>query len=192
MTATLPTRPTQDGPMRWDRDSYQRAADAGAFDGRRVQLINGEIIEMAAMNRPHADALERARDVLLPRLPAGGHLHQQVPIGLWTTGPRDGNPEPDGLVLDAQERVQLVLEISDTTLDRDLGDKATIYALAGAPLYWVLDLNGRRLHLHHDPLPDGAWREVTIRAADEALDLPWSGATIAVADLLPPSGDVTA
>ena len=124
------------------------------LDGRRVQLINGEIIEMAAMNRPHADALNRVRDALLPRLPTGGLLYQQVPIGLWAAKPRDGNPEPDALVIesnDGQEAIALIVEISDTTLDIDLEDKPRLYAIAGGPVYWVLDLNGRRLHVFTEP-----------------------------------------
>ena len=88
MATTAAARPAETGPMRWTRADYQAAHAAGVFAGRRVQLIDGEILEMAAMKKPHALAPTRVRDGLLPRLPAGGQLHQQVPISLWTGMPR--------------------------------------------------------------------------------------------------------
>ena len=185
-------QPSETGPMRWTRAEYQAAHDAGVFAGRRVQLIDGEIIEMAAMKKPHALALARVRDALLPRLPAGGQLHQQVPISLWTEGPADGDPEPDGLVLDADERPVLVIEISDTTLRLDLEAKATFYARAEVPTYWVLDVSTRRLHVHVGPMTDGGWETVRRLASGDAVVLPWSGAALPVADLLPADGNPSA
>jgi Uma2 family endonuclease len=171
--------------MRWTRADFQAAHEAGVFAGRRVQLVDGEIIEMAAMKKPHALALTRVRDALLPQLPAGGQLHQQVPISLWTNGPADGDPEPDGLVLDGDERPVLVIEISDTTLRLDLGGKAAFYARAAVPEYWVLDLTARRLHVHTGPSADGGWQLVRRLDADATVVLPWSGWPLPIADLLP-------
>jgi Uma2 family endonuclease len=171
--------------MRWTRTDYQAAHAAGVFAGRRVQLIDGEIVEMAAMNKPHALALVCCRDALLPRLPAGGQLHQQVPISLWTDGPPEGDPEPDGLVLDDREQPVLAIEISDTTLRLDLGAKATCYARARVPEYWVLDLTARRLHRHVGPTDDGGWQVVDRLAAGTTISLAWSGETVPVAALFP-------
>jgi Uma2 family endonuclease len=171
--------------VRWTRADYQAAHAAGVFAGRRVQLIDGEIIELAAMKKPHALALTRVRDALLPRLPAGGQLHQQVPISLWTDGPTDGDPEPDGLVLDGDERPALVIEISDTTLRLDLGGKAAFFARVRVPEYWVLDLNAHRLHRHVGPTADGGWHVVRRLPAGAAVALPWPGESLRVADLLP-------
>lgn len=187
MATVVAARPSETGPMRWTRPEYQAAHEAGVFAGRRVQLIDGEIIEMAAMKMPHALALESVRDALLSRLPAGGHLHQQVPITLWTSGPIDGDPEPDGLVLDADNRPLLVVEISDSTLPIDLGPKAVFYARVKVPDYWVLDLTRGRLHVHTGPLPDGGWRTVRQLIASESVVLSWSAQALPVADLLPPS-----
>jgi Uma2 family endonuclease len=185
MATTAATRPAETGPMRWTRAEYQAAHEAGVFAGRRVQLVDGEIIEMAAMKKPHALALARVRDALLPHLPAGGQLHQQVPISLWADGPADGDPEPDGLVLDAAERPVLAIEISDTTLRLDLEGKAAFYARATVPTHWVLDLNARRLHVHTGPTADGGWQLVRRLEADEIVALPWSSQPVRVADLLP-------
>src|SRR5262245_35306960 len=94
MPATSPERPRA---IRWTRDEYYRLADLGLFVGRRVQLLNGEIIEMPAMKNPHVVALNRVRDGLLARLPAGYELHQQVPItrglaGVWLPVSAPGEP----------------------------------------------------------------------------------------------------
>ncbi len=115
-----------------------------------------------------------------------------MPISLWIDGPADGDPEPDGLVLDADERPVLVIEISDTTLRLDLEAKATVYARAAVPTYWVLDLSTRRLHVHLGPMTDGGWETVRRLATGDAVVLPWSGVALPVADLLPADGEPAA
>ncbi|HZT41277.1 MAG TPA: Uma2 family endonuclease [Chthonomonadaceae bacterium] len=77
-------------------------------------------------------------------------------------------------------------EISDTTLRTDLIVKARLYARAGIPEYWVLDLNARQLHIHREPA-DGEYTVVTIHAENETVAFASRhDAPIALADLLPP------
>ncbi len=184
-TATPITAPRV---ARWTREDYYRVLDAGIFAGRRVQLIDGEIIEMPAMKSPHARALIAARDLLLPRRPAGCELAQQAPTSLGQAS----DPEPDAMIyrLDDQHPVTghptrplWVMEISDVTLRFDRGDKLRIYASAGIPVYWVLDLNGRTLHVYAEPAGDRYARQRNY-GPDDAVDLPWAAPPIRVADLL--------
>jgi Uma2 family endonuclease len=175
-------------PAHWTREDYAAMAAAGLFAGRRVQLLDGEIVEMPAMLNPHVRALRLARTLLLPRLPPGGVLEQQVPLsrGLaarWISGASD--PEPDAAIYlgEADAPPLWVMEISDTTLGVDRGRKLRIYAQAGVAAYWVLDLNGRALYAYTEPAGDDYGALRTHRQG--MIDLPWAATAISVADLLP-------
>jgi Uma2 family endonuclease len=185
--ATRP--PSEPGVARFTREEYHRMADTGVFADRRVQLLDGVIVEMPKMNRPHIAALNLARDRLLAGLPPGYELHQQVPLARGLAGAWMGSasePEPDAAVYAgaADAPPIWVLEISDTTLRIDLEEKPAIYARASVPVYWVLDLNGRRLVAHTQPVAD-RYTAVTILAATEWVTLPWSARSFAVTALLP-------
>jgi Uma2 family endonuclease len=179
---------TRPRPVRWTRDEYATMAAAGVFADRRVQLLDGEILEMPPMLNPHVRALRMVRQVLLPRLPVGGVLEVRVPLsrGLpapWIVGASD--PEPDAAVYQGEDDAPplWVLEISDTTLAIDRGCKLRLYARASIPAYWVLDLNGRALAVYTEPAGDSYGALRTHRQG--IVDLPWPAAPIAVADLLP-------
>jgi Uma2 family endonuclease len=184
MTAPL-ARPR---PARWSREDYTTMAAAGLFAGRRVQLLDGEIVEMPPMLNPHVRALRIARKLLEPTLPPGLELEVQVPLsrGLaaeWIGGASD--PEPDVAVYrgEADAPPLWALEISDTTLAVDRGRKRRIYARAGVAAYWVLDLNGRALYAYTEPAGDDYGALLTHRRGTIAL--PWAADPISVADLLP-------
>ena len=111
------------------------------------------------------------------------------------------DPEPDIAVVPGEEEdylaahpttALLVLEVGDSTLAFDLADKMSLYAAAGIADYWVLDVSGRRLVVHRDPMPDAEqrfghrYRAVTEYAAGQSaapLAAPFSPITID--DLLP-------
>ena len=77
-------------PMRWTVDDYHRAIDAGLFDDRRVELVDGEIYEMPPMREPHIGAALYLERTFAPLL-ATNRLLIDKPIIL----PQDGEPEPD-------------------------------------------------------------------------------------------------
>ena len=82
------------------------------------------------------------------------------------------------------EDIQLVIEVSDSTLATDTTIKAALYARAGLPDYWVVDLKGRRIIVHREPM-EGAYRSITIYAEDEPVaPLAAPNASIRAADLL--------
>ena len=91
------------------------------------------------------------------------------PIGVQ---PRDRHPA----------RAELVIEAADTTLGLDLVRKARIYAAAGFPVYWVIDLQAGVVHIHTDPGPDG-YNSVARHGPDDLLDA--CGVSLRLQDLLP-------
>ena len=78
------------------------------------------------------------------------------------------------------------MEVSDTMLGFDLSTKARLYARHGVPEYWVMDVNGRCLHRHRGPSPEG-YAEVVILAAEQTVSPPARpDAAVRVGELLPP------
>ncbi len=101
-------------------------------------------------------------------------------------------PEPDLAVVPAAGwgshpvGALLVVEVSVSSRAVDLGRKAAIYACADIPEYWVLDLDGRRLVVHRDPVADGYDTIHALTDADSITALRLA-LTVAVVDLLPPA-----
>jgi len=129
--------------------------DSGAFaDYAKTELIDGDIYVMTAQHHPHARAKSRLTMAMTLRLQAiGSDLEAVSEVAIRLND--DSMPEPDivlsrwsgaGAVPVAE--VALVVEVSDSTLNRDLGRKSDLYAAAGVPEYWVLDLNERRMLMH--------------------------------------------
>lgn len=141
---------------RIDRAAYQQLADAGAFAGKRVELIEGVIVSMNAMRGPHASAVVKLNELLLPQVIGKARLRPGLPLVLSP----DSQPEPDfALVSDevmsaAEEHpstANLVIEVADSSRGYDLGLKALLYAAAKIPEYWVIDLQTQKLVVHLEP-----------------------------------------
>ena len=129
-------------PMRWTIDDYHRAIDAGLFDDRRVELVDGEIYEMPPMREPHIGAALYLERTFAPLL-ASNRLLIDKPIIL----PQDGEPEPDIAVVRAGaplkprvEDVLLVIEVSHATRRFDRGLKLQTYLRDGLQELWIADI----------------------------------------------------
>ncbi len=181
---------------RWTVDQYQELIELGFLEGRRVELLDGEILEMAAHKPAHANAIEKLDDALRAAFGPEYRVRMQLPLDVG----RRSQPEPDGAVLfrraepggDHPRDPVLVVEVSDTSLREDRTIKAHLYAGAGIADYWIVNLVNRRLEIHRNPGPDPAhkgrfrYADVTIVPADgHAAPLAKPEARIAVADLLP-------
>lgn len=199
--ATPPPAPLRAGPAQtngpaakvWTVDQFHYLGDLGMFEGRRAMLVHGEILEEGPMNPPHAVAGEKTEDAVRAAFGPGWRYRVQKPLvfGLWI------DPEPDVAVIRGVPTLgphpttaELVVEISDSSLTYDLTTKAELYATAGIADYWVLDVDGRQLHVFRDPqpIPDGgaAYRDRTVHGpADTVAPLAAPGAAVRVADLLP-------
>jgi Uma2 family endonuclease len=198
---TIPAPPWQPSPTvpqqrKWTVTEFDRLGELGCFEGRRAFLLDGVILEQGPMDPPHADALEVLTEVIRGAFGSGWRFRIQTPLHL----DQSNNPMPDLAVVAGTpgfrgvhpNTAALVVEVSDTTLRTDMTDKAERYATAGIADYWVLDLNGRQLHVFRDPQPlpvgSGATayrRHLVLGANDTVSPLAAPNATIRVADLLP-------
>jgi len=161
----IPPRGSTPSPRRhWSSDEYYRLYELGFFEGQRVQLINGEIIEMASPTPPRATALMMTARVLRQIFEDGYIVRQRMPLSLAN----NSEPEPDVAVVAGNDddyliahphTAALVVEISDTTLRPDQNAKVALYAAAGIAEYWIVNLNARQLEVRRQP---------TARAENEA------------------------
>ena len=115
----------------------------------------------------------------------------------------DTDPSPDVVVVPgsirdyakihpAPDTIRLIVEVSDSTLHYDLGGKSHLYAAAGIPEYWVIDVNASQLHVHREPVADEAaprgFRYDSIRVlnpGDSIAPLAVPDSILLVGDLLP-------
>jgi Uma2 family endonuclease len=181
----------------WTRDEYHRMADLGLFEGRRVELVEGQVIDMAAMKSPHAVAIDLVDAALKTFFGAGYYIRQQKPFVVSTIS----EPEPDvavvrGTIRDYAEAhptaAILIVEVTDTSVNYDQTVKGSLYAKAGIADYWILNLVKGQLEVHRQPVMDDqatyGWRysEIVIYQPGRAVE-PLAGAQgwLAVADLLP-------
>lgn len=101
-------------------------------------------------------------------------------------------PEPDFAILSARDTRRtgkphdalLVIEVSNSSLRFDLGEKARRYAGAGYPEYWVIDVQARTIHVHRGPQPDGTWTSIITQSEGDLQAVAVPPITIDVADLL--------
>lgn len=177
--------------MSWDRETYYRLAEQGCFEGRRVQLIEGEIVEMSPQKHPHAAALELLKRALESTFVGSWWIRDQLPLKL----PNNSDPEPDLAVVPGSPRdysdhptaAKLVVEVADTTLAFDKGRKLRLYASAGIPEYWILDLAKRRLLVYRLPRPEERDFTQTLICGERDSIAPLAApqGSIVIADVLP-------
>ena len=147
-------------PVPLTREQYYELGRQGYFDGKRVELIFGEVVEMSPVNWPHVLGVGLVADALTAAFATGHFVHVQQPFGVPGVK-RGSEPQPDVAVIAGAKRdytdhptaSPLIVEVADTTLSYDLTTKAELYATAGVPEYWVLDLNNRQLVVFRDAQP---------------------------------------
>jgi len=198
-TSTTPPPSTGLRPWRWTREQYYELGKLGFFQGKRVELLYGEIVEMSPINWPHALAVGLVSDALALAFPVGFYVSVQQPFAVPGSVP-GSEPQPDVAVIPGSrrnyathpDRAAIIVEVANTTFATDSTTKAELYATASILDYWLLDLERRQLHVFRDPvaLPAGlgatAYRKhVTLAETDTASPLAAPTANIFVRDLLP-------
>jgi Uma2 family endonuclease len=139
-------------------DEYERMATARVLIDPRVELINGYLVQKMTKKPRHVWAVESIRDVLDANLGTGCHVREEKPVRI----PDFDEPEPDlaivrGTRADLRGRhpgpgdLALIVEVSETSLDRDQGEKLSAYARGGVPVYWVVNLIDGRVEVYSDP-----------------------------------------
>jgi Uma2 family endonuclease len=172
---------------------YLRMGEAGVFaPDARLELIEGEIVEMAPIGSRHAGTVN-----ILIRLLGGlaGDLAIVSAQNPLVVGDRSV-PQPDLALLKpradtytgAHPRaadVLLVIEVSDATLAFDLGTRVPLYARSGIPETWVVDLQERAVRVFRDPGASGYRTSFTVSGEESVSALALPGASIALSSLFP-------
>jgi Uma2 family endonuclease len=159
---------------RLDVETYDRMVASGALEGRRVELLDGLLVEVSPHSPEHARAIQ-----LLTRELSKAHAYVRVQLPLEVQP--DSEPEPD-LALVAEDcdamrhprSALLAVEVAVSSHRLDRGPKARMYAAAGVPTYWLVDLPGRRLEVRTDPCP-GGYRRCDTYGLGERVPSPAEG-----------------
>lgn len=155
----LPVRNEEPTRKRWTREEYYRLAEQGWFQNQRVELIDGEIIQLSPPSPPHSFSSDEIRDIFQSIFGDGYWVRMQLPLSCGDFS----EPEPDVSVVRGSRKdfqkahpksAVLVVEVSRTSLDYDKNTKPQLYAAMGVPEYWVLDLVHRQLIVHRQPVRD--------------------------------------
>ncbi len=145
---------------RFTVEEYHKMAEAGVLsEDDRVELIEGEVVEMTLIGWRHARYVSNL-NMLLARFAGDRYVVSvQNPMAVDV----HSEPQPDLALLrelpagrlPGPEEVVLVVEVSDTTLSYDKNVKLPLYARAGIPEAWIVDLQGEIVEVHADPRPNG-------------------------------------
>lgn len=184
------------GKVIWTRNAFHTMAEIGLFDATYYELLEGEIFQVLISEAHTAVLTELA--LAFTQTFGAEHIciHSPLVVG------QHSELRPDIAVLkpindqecntpDLSEHVySLVAEIADTTLERDRSKKARLYAEAGAAEYWIVNISGRTVIVHRNPI-EGDYRSIqtfddTVSVAPEtAPDQP-----IYLSEILPPENNL--
>ncbi|MCA9240290.1 MAG: Uma2 family endonuclease [Planctomycetales bacterium] len=147
-------------PPTFTLEQYEHMVSCGAFDGahrRRVELLHGEILEITPVGFAHANTVCRLVDwsyasVDLTQVA----IRSQTPIRILVN---QSEPEPDVVWVRNQpythhpnpSEVLLLIEVADTSLAFDRGEKLSAYAQAGIADYWIVNLKDSQVEVYRDP-----------------------------------------
>jgi Uma2 family endonuclease len=170
---------------------YEHMIGAGIVgEDEHVELIGGRIVEMSPEGPGHAGAIDLCAEVLRAAFGAGHRVRVQHPL---IVDPLDA-PEPDVAVVAGGPRdhlaehprtAALVIEVADSSLEYDRGEKAQLYARAGFDDYWIVNLRDRCLEVHRQPSAGGYGSVATVAPDATVTPLALPAARVAVAALLP-------
>ena len=153
---------------KWSLQDYHQMIEVGLLDERKVELVNGEIIEMSPEGAPHSSYCGEIAEYLRRILGDRAKVREAHPITLAN----NSEPEPDIAIV--RNRVTLyrdrhphpadilwLIEVANSTLAKDLGMKRDLYASAEIEEYWVLNLQASALVVFRDLTKSGYQAETT-------------------------------
>ncbi len=157
-------------------DEYHRMIEAGILgEDEHVQLLSGTLVAMTPQGRPHARVVQRLNRLLVRAVGDDLEVLTQLPLTLLD----ESEPEPDLAVVRAEDArsgehhprtAVLVIEVAGDSLRLDRQSKASLYARAGIPEYWIANLAEATVEVHREPDPAaGSYRVRTVVPAGETL-----------------------
>ena len=165
---------------RFTVEEYALMGMVGIFsEDDRVELIDGDVHEMTPIGPTHASIVDDLTELLVSRLIGKAKVRIQNPIRL----DRHTEPQPDLVVARLRPRtgghytdrhpegdeVLLVIEVADSSLRYDREAKLPLYAKAGIPEAWLVDVTARTLTVYTSPTDEGYAAEQTLRRGQEVV-----------------------
>jgi Uma2 family endonuclease len=171
------------------RVEYDRLASLGFFEGERVELLFGVVVEMAPNDPAHAESTDAVRAALARAVGDRARVVSQRPFAASETS----EPEPDVFVVPSGRywkehpgRAFLVVEVARTSLRTDRGVKARLYGASAVDEYWIVAVDEGFVEVYRDA-KDGWWPTKSTHHRGELIAMcAIPNVEIAVADLLPP------
>mgnify|MGYP003392611131 CR=1 FL=1 len=173
-------------------DEWRRLGEAAIFPPEsRIELINGEILDMAPIGFNHAGHLNRLNRLLTRLIPDEVIPSVQNPLQLGDLS----EPQPDFMLLKPNadcyssrhpiaDDVLLLVEVADSSLGYDQNQKLRLYALHGIPEYWLLNLNDACLEVYRQPNGEVYAEKTTLRTGDSITLSQLDGIGVRMADIL--------
>jgi len=172
-------------------DEYHRMAEAGILaEHDRVELIDGEIIQMSPIGHRHMVCVNRATTLFIEAFGRKAVVSPQNPVQLsdWT------EPQPDLVVFKPRsdfyaarkptpEDVLFTVEVADTSLRYDRNVKLPRFAVAGIPEVWIEDLKNDCLLVYRDPQRNNYKTSFTLQRGDAVSPIAFPGISFAIDDL---------
>jgi Uma2 family endonuclease len=137
-----------------DVKTYDRMVASGALEGEPVELLEGWLVDVSPQSPKHAEIVV---DLTRHLAAAQARLHVQLPFEVLP----DSVPEPDLALVEGRSpdhhprTALLVVEVAVTSHAIDRGLKARLYARAGVPTYWLIDVPGETVEVRSEPGPEG-------------------------------------
>lgn len=175
-------------------DEFEKMAASGVFpDDVRLELIDGDIVEMTPIGSPHGACVDRLTRWLVSAIGERGQVRVQGAVRVG----RHSEPLPDLLVLAPQADdyqsenpregdVLLLIEVADSSLDKDRNYKRPVYKRERVREIWIVDLNGGAVEVEVLK-PDGSWNKAAYRRGDTVSPSAFPDVVIDVNRLLGPA-----
>lgn len=188
---TIPTPVDQD--FAWSLERYHQAIERGVLtEDDQVELIAGRIIAKMPIGKMHAACVGLLNEYFFDRLGRTYQYRLENPVTLVD----NSEPEPDFVVVTRKEGfyktahpgpadIHLIIEVADNTLERDRQLKAPLYAAAGLPEYWIINLKNRQVEVYLQPDPAEATYGSVTHYREEAVFQSLLVGEVKVSDLLP-------
>lgn len=168
------------------RSEYDKLVAEGFFEDERVELLHGVVVTMSAQGGRHSATAAWVTEHLIRALDRSFEVRSHSPFAASDYS----EPEPDvgvyprGSYKDHPERAFLLVEVADSSLSKDRRIKTGIYAAAGVPEYWIVDLQHERVEVLTEPDADDYQHRVTLRRGDVLRPCALPGVELPVADVL--------
>lgn len=176
---------TKDRILRYDLDTYHKMGELGLIP-RNTELIYGVVVHKMTVSPIHSKTVNKLRNAISKALSNEFIILQESPISI-----QNSEPEPDISVIrgtyddfgkEHPSSAELVIEVAYSSLEDDL-EKASIYASAEIPSYWIIDIQNRKLHIFEKP-EKGKYNIHSILEPKLSVKIPHTETEISINELL--------